>query len=146
MYYIYIVKGLSFQQPERRIISISDFANGSDGIDAKNCVMLFDDFTTNFNDLGFWNSIHDLHGKNTSNVVSHIKNSIRHLHYKGYRPKKLSIVDKHPPTIPRWMFGHSDNGSDLPKKERCEILLYHLTLLLKIAQTFDNQHLFFLSD
>ena len=77
--YICVTKGTNFQQPEHHIISLEQFTTGVNGIDQKTCEDLFNDMTTNFTDLGYWNSKTDLDGLNVRQVETKIKHIIEQL-------------------------------------------------------------------
>jgi len=152
--YIYITKNKNIE-PEIGIISIQDFCNGETGIDDNNIEDIFDDMTSNFEDLGFWNSEEDLVGKTPVEIKKKIEIILNHLRAEGYTSRKWTTDDEESYTIPSWMFGHTNPPTgrasahgidyfDLPMNERVEILMFHLENILNICKNYDETYSVFL--
>ena len=151
--YIYITKNKEIK-PEKRIISIEDFVNGSTGINMNGCSEIFDDMTSNFDSLNIRNSETDLNGKNANTVKNKIKLILEDLQSKGYEARKLTKEDEESVTIPSWMWGHTENKSkkmdmygrdyfDLPDDERISILMFHLENIYEICNKYDEKYFCF---
>jgi hypothetical protein len=127
--------------PQREIISLEDYAkSGSvvDGIDHGTSELVFDDMTSNFTDLGYWDSELDLDKKSVEEVAMRIADSVERLKTQGYTARILTAEDELSHTIPTWMWGHKNiKGSirpeTLPEGERISVLLFHLEQLLQVA-------------
>ena len=147
--YICITEGKEFQKPEHRIISLNEFVDGETGIDQKTNVFVLNDMTTNFTDLGYWDSEKDLDGKNVREVETRIQEIIMDLQKKGFIIRTLTLEDEESITIPSWMWGHKRKrlgliSQNLSDKKRISILMFHLNNLLKIAQEYSDDYYFFL--
>jgi len=147
--YICITHGRDFQIPQHRIISLNEFVDGESGIDKKTNVAMFNDMTTNFMDLGYWDSEKDLNGKNVREVETKIQEILRDLKTNGFTMRTLTEEDEESITIPSWMWGHKDKRSgiiseNLPDSQRISILMFHLNNLLKTSQEYSDEYYFFL--
>jgi exonuclease III len=141
--YICITNSKKFQVLEHRIISLEEFADRETGLNKKTNSVIFNDMTTNFEDLDYWNSKKDLDGKNVRQVEKRIQEIIRNLNDKGFTMRRMTLEDEDSITTPNWMWGHSNKNSgksdNLSDDERISILMFHLNNLLTTLQEYDNE-------
>ncbi len=145
--HICITNEIAFQNPDHRIISLNEFIEGETGIDKKTNVCVFDDMTSNFEDLGYWDSERDLGGKTMSEVQQKIEELIIDLQNKGFYARKLTIEDEASITYPNWIWGHkkkSGRSQNLSNYKRISVLMFHLNNLLEISQKYTQDYKFFL--
>ena len=150
MFYICITKGNEFQKPDHRIISIEEFVDGINGVDSKNNVEMFNDYTTNFVDLGYWESKVDLHKLNVLQVKCNLEKVLKKMEDDGYKMYQISEEDKNSYTIPGWVFGHCKMighigpSIDLPDDQRKSILMLHLKEILDVIKEYNNEYYMYL--
>jgi len=136
----------------RRISRIGDSRDFSDA----DCLCAFDDFTSNFDYLGEWNSITHLNGKPGSAVAQNIDAIFTKFMVQGLTPRSLNEDDDEndmtSQTTPSWMHGHRKGFQGyqhpecmLSENENKRILLFHLGEILSIAQHYPNE-IFHLAD
>lgn len=145
--YICLTNGREFEMPKHRIISLEELVDGETGIDKKTNVSVFNDMTTNFKDLGYWDSEKDLDGKNVRQVETKIQEIIGDLQNKGYIMRLLTFKDEESLSIPNWMWGHkkgSGRSHNLANNKRISILMFHLNNILKILSRCGNEYYLFL--
>ena len=153
--YICVAKLTEYQQPEHRIVSLEEFAEGESGIDNKTNAEMFNDMTRNFDDLGYWDCERDLDGKNVRDVQNKIEEILEELKNKGFSPRVLTTEDEESFTIPSWMWGHKSRDPNkkycgmsekLPNDERISILMFHLNTILETAKEYTDEYHFFLDN
>lgn len=125
---IYIVSQKHFIQPDKMICSLSNYGNSGKLI-KKNKYSeydyVFEDWTSNFNNLLYWNTDLDLNNRTLTEVLHKLSVAISRLKRENIEPKQYEDFY----TYPSWWFGHK-NGSglsqNLSNEERKPILLLHL--------------------
>jgi hypothetical protein len=128
---------------ERSIVSIKSYAEGETGIndDDPSILEAFDDYTLNFEDLGYWNARDDLDGKTLAEVTIALESAIERLRAEG-------VVARKSPSgmflLPCWWFGMKRvPGSCMPElgppEERKPVIMMHLQDLLETAKEYANK-------
>jgi endonuclease I len=156
--YIYITKDTNLK-PTVNLVSIEDFCRGETGINYNDSEEMFDDMTGNFSDLDIWDTKKDLHGKTTVEIATTIETILNKLKGDGYTARQYTQEDEESRTNPSWVWGHTEpdwnkkgchaygrDYFDLPKKDRIEVLMFHLNNLLETCKQYDKSYFAFLSD
>jgi len=123
----------------RGVVSIDAFVDGETGVDDEDPSVLeaFDDYTLNFEDLGYWSAERDLDGRRANEVKEALEKALNRLDSEG-------VVAWKPPedmfTLPcKWFGKKSVPGSCMPKlrpaEQRKPVLAMHLQDLLETART-----------
>lgn len=147
--YISLVKR-GYELPRVRLVSLGAFASRDDGVDCDEEADIFNDMTSNFEDLGYWNSERDLDGHSAPAVTVKIEEVISKLRLEGVQPWIMTKEDEDSFTIPNWMWGHKSCKSgqiqsyDLPESDRKRVLMFHLENLLDTARSHDDAYYFHL--
>ena len=133
---IYITKTNDFVCPEKHIQPLSEFCYGYVP-NNKNIVACFEDYTSNFVDLNYWNSEDDLHNKPLSDVLNQLSNAISNLEKDNIEPIVLTPEEEDSFLLPNWWFGRTQINNSIFTKDiednnmRKSILLFHLINLYK---------------
>lgn len=125
---IYITSQKHFIPPNKMISNINDYGNSSKFEINNNFDYCFDDWTSNFTDLLYWNTEIDLNNKILTEVLHKLSVAISRLKRenivpKSYEPNYL---------LPEWWFGNeriSKNScltKNMSEEERKPILMLHL--------------------
>ena len=139
-------------EPPCKIISLENYANGESSWNTDEDI-IFDDYTTNFTDCGYWNS-DDIHGLNIDNVIKYIKNKLKRMETDGHTITKQEYSENMIKN-PSWIWGHREKNEneafrdyycdrDLPFNEKCDILMYHLTNILSVLNDYDKTYNIFM--
>lgn len=151
--YIYITKNNA--EPKLCIVSFREFCDDGDS-EFDNVEEIFNDMTSNFDDLKFWNCEQDMHAKTVVEVVKKIEIVLNDLIQKGYSPRKWLAEDEESCTIPSWMWGHTQipkgkvvsmlgrDHFNLCDEERIEILMFHLEKIMDTCKKYDETYKMFL--
>ena len=67
--------------------------------------------TSNFEDLGYWCSLTDLHEQNLDTVITRIEEVITILNTQGFQLRQLIDEDINSVTNPSWIWGVRKRGS-----------------------------------
>lgn len=131
----------------KHLVSIEDYANGDINLtEEPECLCAFDDFTTNFEYLGEWDSEKHLNGKTGTEIVQKIEFIAAKFRDQGITTRTWTKEDAESYTNPHWMFGHRDGYHGyliypeclLPEDENKAILLFHLSGILDVAREYLN--------
>jgi len=132
---------------ESHIVNFEDYCKGDNGVSQD---IICDDLTTNFEDLGYWDSDKDMDRKKVKDVITRLIEIIKKMYKEGIKARVWTYKDKESFFLPSWMWGHSEtrnpNGTPikLPDEERKSILLFHLEDLLTICNSECGDNYFYL--
>lgn len=139
MRHIYIFpQGIPFKQPpHQRIVGLDEYLSGISGMPDSGDYDVFEDWTSNFEDLKHWSSEEYTDGKTVGGVKKAIETTMGRLNDAGYKTRELTDKDEESATTPSWLFGHAPGPGwtvNLADEERIPCLMFHLTNLYALLE------------
>lgn len=142
---IWVSKTLQAAPPTIRIINFDQYCNGDSGVELNDALDMFEEYTTNFIDLGYWDSATVLSngGVPIEKFMRLVGSAIQRLEDDGF--PQFDAPDDDDDT--QWMNGweaaqpHNDTWTTpqrLPRATRCSILNYHLRCIYTQLTQFDD--------
>ncbi len=144
---VYVTADRNFTPAPRRIAALSAHGRGEIIPEA------FEDFTGNFESLGIWDTCADLHNRKVVDVRTRIRGILERLKTAGFQVGDRSNSINERGCYTGWWFGQTEkpkgkighNGKnmfDLPVRDRTEVLMLHLALILEcLAEQGEDMYL-----
>jgi len=149
---IYLTKGKNRSSCVMTITSINDYCSGNFSKKPDSHLEYFDDMTSNFDDLGYWDCEKDLDGKNTNEVSIKLTKVLEEMGEDGITSYLIDHCDKETLNNGYWQWGNepingiSGRTKNMKEEDRKQIIFHHLEDLLMVSNSYDKMHYFFLEE